>query len=64
METRTIERHGQTLRLALRSPGTCRDCGWHKPVRTITFWATGLRYRVCEECERPYRHAINWPVQR
>lgn len=50
------------MRIARRHPGQCSDCGHHKPVRWITFWATGYRYRVCAQCERAYRRIINWPV--
>ncbi len=52
-----------TYRTARRSPGRCQDCGWHKPVRTITFWSSGVPYTVCAECERGYRTIINWPVR-
>jgi hypothetical protein len=53
---------------ARRQLGTCQDCGHHKPVRTVTFWATGMPYRVCEPCERVYgpkgMNILNWPVLR
>lgn len=49
--------------IARRHPGNCQDCGHHRPVRTVSFWATGYRYRVCADCEKPYRHVINWPVR-
>lgn len=49
-------------KVSRRHPGTCQDCGWTLPVRTVTFWATGFRYRVCADCERAYRNRINWPV--
>lgn len=38
--------------------GQCQDCGWHKRVTTIYFWATGMRYVVCAECIKPYRKVI------
>jgi len=39
--------------------GHCQDCGHEKPVTTITFWATGMKYRVCSKCISPYRGIIN-----
>lgn len=39
--------------------GTCQDCGWHRRVTMVTFWATGLMYTVCADCLRPYRKMIN-----
>lgn len=38
--------------------GSCQDCGWQRNVTTITFWATGMRYRVCPDCIKPYRSVI------
>lgn len=49
-------------RATRRKPGNCQDCGNFLPVRQITFWATGMPYVVCAECERAYRNVINWPV--
>lgn len=49
-------------KIARRANGACQDCGRTLPVRRVTFWMTGMPYRVCAECERPYRHTINWPV--
>lgn len=52
------------MRYARRKVGRpCQDCGWRKPVRVITFWATGFRYRVCADCEKCYRPVICWPVR-
>jgi len=54
---------GELARKATRRKrGTCQDCGHVKPVRTVTFWASGFRYTVCADCEKAYRGAINWPV--
>ena len=35
--------------------------GWEKRITTITFWATGMRYRVCADCIKPYRGEILKP---
>jgi hypothetical protein len=40
----------------------CQDCGrTSKPATTITFWASGYRYRVCGDCIRAYRRMILTP---
>jgi hypothetical protein len=39
--------------------GKCQDCGWEKSTTVIVFWATGMKYRVCAECIKPYRGVIN-----
>lgn len=49
-------------KIARRTPGVCQDCGHTKPVRTVHFWVNAMPYRVCKECEKPYRHRICWPV--
>lgn len=36
----------------------CQDCGRHRRVTVIEFWATGMLYRVCGECIRAYRGSI------
>ena len=41
--------------------GRCQDCGYEKNVTTVKFWATGMLYRVCGQCIRPYRGVINSP---
>jgi hypothetical protein len=43
--------------------GRCEDCGrsW-LPTRVIRFWSSYMAYRVCRECEQPYRRVICWPV--
>ena len=44
--------------------GHCQDCGWERSTTIIVFWATGMQYRVCAECIRPYRGVILKPVTR
>ena len=39
--------------------GVCNDCGYSKSTTVITFWASGMKYRVCAECIKPYRGIIN-----
>jgi hypothetical protein len=41
--------------------GKCQDCGHPKRVAEIIFWATGMKYRVCSECIKPYRGVILKP---
>lgn len=43
---------------------TCQDCGWHKSVTTIYFWATGMKYVVCAECIKAYRKVILAPCSK
>jgi hypothetical protein len=38
--------------------GNCEDCGWHRNVTTIYWWASNTPYVVCAECIRPYRKLI------
>lgn len=38
--------------------GRCQDCGHEKKITTIVFWATGLNYRVCGQCIKPYHGQI------
>ena len=44
--------------------GKCQDCGHEKPTTTITFWATGFKYRECGVCIRAYRAVILKPQRR
>lgn len=46
------------VRRKYRPGRRCQDCGWEKPTTEIRFWATGMRYRVCKECIKPYRRQI------
>jgi hypothetical protein len=39
----------------------CEDCGQYRPWTVITFWATGMRYRVCGDCIDAYRGIILAP---
>lgn len=34
--------------------GRCQDCGHDKRVTVVTFWVTGMRYRLCAACVRVY----------
>jgi len=43
--------------------GHCQDCGHSKRVTEIIFWASGIKYRVCAACIRPYRGVILVRVQ-
>jgi hypothetical protein len=39
--------------------GRCEDCGHtHKPITTVTFWATGHKADYCAKCARTYRPVI------
>jgi hypothetical protein len=55
-EHRTLPRRRYTL-----TGRRCQDCGNYRPATTITFWASGYRYRVCSDCIRPYRRMILRP---
>ena len=41
--------------------GVCKDCGRLRSTTIITFWATGMPYRVCADCIKPYRGVILKP---
>jgi hypothetical protein len=45
------------------SDGRCEDCGHVKSTTVITFWTTGMKYRVCSECIKPYRKVIVLPAR-
>lgn len=54
----------RTIRRKYRVGCRCQDCGrdW-VPVTTITFWDSGMRYRVCGTCIKAYRGVINKPYK-
>jgi hypothetical protein len=45
------------------SEGKCNDCGRHRPVTQVAFWATGMKYVVCGQCIKPYYQHVNMPIE-
>lgn len=39
---------------------SCEDCG-RSPAAIVTFWVSGMRYRVCSTCVRAYRGVLLKP---